>query len=126
MSFETFKSVNIWQRYASPVWMDINPSDTLQYASAREHNDERHICPLQLQVIDRALQLWTNPGDLVFSPFSGIASEGFEALRMGRRFLGFELKKSYFEAGCRNLAYAETHADSQGGLLSEVESLELS
>lgn len=118
MSYETFKSIFIWQRYASPVWMDINPSDTLQYMSAREHRDERHICPLQLQVIDRAIQLWTNPGDIVFSPFAGIGSEGYEALKAARRFLGFELKESYWNMARRNLEYAEKHAGSQGSLFS--------
>lgn len=118
MDFNTFRSVNIWQRYASPVWMDINPSDTLQYRSAREHNDERHICPLQLQVIARAIQLWTNPGDLVFSPFAGIGSEGHEALRLGRKFLGFELKESYYRQAVRNLEYASKHAGSQASLFT--------
>ena len=98
--------VALWQRYASPIWMDINPSDTLQYRSAREHNDERHICPLQLEVIRRAIKLWSNPGDKVWSPFAGICSEGFVALEMGRRFLGSELKGSYFGQGRRNLASA--------------------
>lgn len=99
--------VSLWQRYASPVWMDINPSDTLQYRSAREHNDERHICPLQLEVIRRALKLWSNPGDLVFSPFMGIGSEGYVAIQEGRKFVGSELKRSYYEQSCRNLAAAE-------------------
>jgi len=96
-------SIDIWQRYASPVWMDINPSDTLQFRSAREDKDERHICPLQLQVIHRALQLWTNPGDIVLSPFAGIGSEGYESIKLGRKFIGVELKRSYFETACRNL-----------------------
>jgi len=95
--------VQLWQQYASPVWMDINPSDTLQFRSAREHNDERHICPLQLEVIRRAVKLWSNPGDTVWSPFAGIGSEGFVALEMGRRFLGSELKPSYFRQACKNL-----------------------
>jgi DNA modification methylase len=99
--------VTLWQRYASPVWMDIDPSDTLQYRSAREHDDERHICPLQLEVIRRAMRLWTNPGDRVLSPFAGIGSEGFVALEEGRRFVGVELKKSYFEQARRNLAAAK-------------------
>jgi DNA modification methylase len=120
MPYEVFRSIFIWQRYASPVWMDINPSDTLQYTSAREHRDERHICPLQLQVIERALQLWTNPRDLVFSPFAGIGSEGHEALRLGRRFLGFELKESYYKQACRNLEYAEKQAGAQASLFAEV------
>lgn len=99
--------VAVWQRYASPVWMDINPSDTLQYRSAREHKDEKHICPLQLQVIQRALELWTNPGDLVLSPFGGIGSEGYQAIKMGRRFVGVELKRSYFRQAVANLKGAE-------------------
>jgi DNA modification methylase len=89
--------VERWQQYASPVWMDINPSDTLQRQSAREDDDERHICPLQLEVIERATELWSNPGDLVLSPFAGIGSEGHVALKMGRRFVGVELKQSYFD-----------------------------
>ena len=100
-------SIDMWQRYASPVWMDINPSDTLQKTSAREEKDERHICPLQLEVIERALVLWSNIGDVVLSPFMGIGSEGFQALMMGRRFLGVELKPSYFRQAVKNLDRAE-------------------
>lgn len=95
-----------WQNVASPVWMDIDPSDTLQYASAREHDDERHICPLQLEVIRRGIDLWTNPGDIVLSPFAGIGSEGYVALQMGRRFVGVELKTSYYRQAASNLAMA--------------------
>ena len=98
--------VDLWQKVASPVWMDINPSDTLQYRSAREHDDERHICPLQLQVIERGVMLWTNPGDIVLSPFMGIGSEGYVSLEMGRRFIGVELKASYFQQAVANLAAA--------------------
>lgn len=98
--------VGKWQRYASPVWMDINPSDTLQYTSAREHDDEKHICPLQLQVIERGIELWSNPGDLVLSPFMGIGSEGHVALKMGRKFIGFELKESYYKQALSNLKNA--------------------
>jgi len=98
--------VSKWQRVASPVWMDIDPSDTLQYASAREHDDERHICPLQLEVIRRGVELWTNPGDIVLSPFAGIGSEGYVTLQMGRRFVGAELKASYYQQAARNLAMA--------------------
>lgn len=98
--------VELWQRHASPVWMDINPSDTLQHMAAREQADERHIAPLQLQVIDRALGLWTNPGDTVFSPFAGIGSEGYQALERGRRFVGAELKESYFKQAVKNLRTA--------------------
>lgn len=111
---ETFP-VTLWQRYASPVWMDIDPSDTLQYRSAREHDDERHICPLQLEVIRRGMKLWTNPGDRVLSPFGGIGSEGFVALEQGRKYVGVELKRSYYEQACRNLAAAK----KQRGLFAE-------
>jgi len=101
------RSIEIWQRYASPVWMDIDQSDVLQYRNARHEDDERHICPLQLTVIRRALQLWSNPGDLVLSPFTGIGSEGYVSLDMGRRFIGAELKKSYYEVAVKNLEYIE-------------------
>lgn len=100
-------SIEIWQRYASPVWADINPSDTLQKSSARENEDERHICPLQLQVIARGIELWTNPGDVVFDPFSGIGSTGYQAVKMGRKFIGCELKESYFKQTVANLKAAE-------------------
>lgn len=99
--------VQMWQNYASPIWMDINPSDTLQYASAREHADERHICPLQLPVITRALKLWTNEGDTVLSPFAGIGSEGYCAIEMGRKFIGIELKESYYKQAYKNLENAQ-------------------
>lgn len=98
--------VELWQKVASPVWMDINPSDTLQYRSAREHDDERHICPLQLEVIRRGITLWTNPGEIVLSPFMGIGSEGYVALELGRKFVGVELKGSYYQQACANLAAA--------------------
>jgi DNA modification methylase len=96
-----------WQRYASPVWMDINPSRTLQYTTAREEDDERHIAPLQLDVIERAVELWSNPNDLVLTPFLGIGSEAYTALKMGRRAIGFELKRSYFDVAGRNCKEAE-------------------
>lgn len=95
--------VGVWQNYASPVWMDINPSNTLQRTSAREDDDEKHICPLQLEVIERALRLWTNPGDLVLSPFAGIGSEGYVSIKEGRRFIGIELKQSYYRQAVANL-----------------------
>jgi SAM-dependent methyltransferase len=103
-------SVDMWQEYASPVWMDINPSDTLQRESAREAQDERHICPLQLEVIERALLLWTNPDDVVLSPFAGIGSEGYVSLKMGRKFVGTELKGSYYGQAVINLETAVTMA----------------
>lgn len=96
-------SVDKWQAYASPVWMDINPSRTLQRESAREDDDERHICPLQLDVIERAVVLWTNPGDTVLSPFAGIGSEGYVSLGLGRKFVGVELKESYYRQAVANL-----------------------
>lgn len=104
--------VHKWQRYASPVWMDINPSRTLQYKNARESDDERHIAPLQLDVIERAMELWSNPGDLVFSPFAGIGSEGYVALEMGRKFVGSELKRSYWMLAQRNLSEAREHQET--------------
>ena len=107
--------VSLWQKWASPIWMDINPNDTLQFRAAREENDERHICPLQLDVIRRCIGLWTNPGDLVFSPFAGIGSEGHESLKWGRSFLGIELKRSYFDLAVQNLR-ATDEETRQGAL----------
>ena len=108
--------VDKWQKVASPIWMDIDPNDTLQFRSAREHDDERHICPLQLEVIRRGIELWTNPGDIVLSPFTGIGSEGYVAVEMGRRFIGTELKESYFRQAVANL-----HSlDRQHGLFGDV------
>jgi len=95
--------VHEWQKYASPIWDDIRPGDTLQKTSAREDADERHICPLQLEVIRRCLRLWTNEGDTVLSPFAGIGSEGFEAIKASREFVGIELKRSYYDQACRNM-----------------------
>jgi len=101
--------VEIWQRYASPIWTDINPSDTLQATSARDEKDERHICPLQLTVIRRALNLWTNPGDTVLTPFMGIGSEAYVALENGRRAIGIELKQSYFQQAVKNCEGVVAH-----------------
>lgn len=106
-------SIDTWQRYASPVWMDIREGDTLRYVDARDEEDEKHICPLQLPVIERCLQLWSNPGDVVLSPFMGIGSEGWESLRLGRRFVGIELKESYYKIAAKNLKFiAERDVDS--------------
>lgn len=113
-------SHEVWQRYASPVWFDIDPSDTLQRESAREDDDSRHICPLQLTVIRRCIELWSNPGDVVFSPFAGIASEGYVAIQEGRRFVGVELKGSYYRQGGRNLQ-AAVQSRSHGSLFQEAE-----
>lgn len=98
---ETFP-VSVWQNYASPVWMDINQSNTLQKESARQYEDEKHICPLQLDVIERCINLWTNPNDIVFTPFMGIGSEIYEALLLGRRGVGIELKTSYYDQAVLN------------------------
>ena len=98
--------VDLWQRYASPVWMDINPSRTLNYRDGRDDDDERHICPLQLDVIERGIELWSAKGDLVYSPFTGIGSEGYTAVKMGRRFIGSELKESYWQLAIKNIESA--------------------
>jgi hypothetical protein len=103
--------VEKWQRIASPVWMDIDPGDTLQYRSAREHDDERHICPLQLEVIRRGIELWTNPGDIVLSPFAGIGSEGYVAVELDRRYIGIELKESYYRQAVANLTHQGNQSD---------------
>jgi DNA modification methylase len=112
--------VDMWQRYASPVWMDINPSRTLQHRSVREDEDERHICPLQLDVIERALHLWSAPDDVVLSPFMGIGSEGDCALRMGRRFVGAELKASYYAQAVANLRSAVVESTAQGSMFGAL------
>jgi hypothetical protein len=113
---ETF-SLDDWQDWASPVWFNIDQSNVLNnYRDARDHKDERHICPLQLDLIERALRLWSAPDDLVFSPFTGIGSEGFVSLKMGRRFVGAELKPSYWRQACVNLQRA-TEPDAQLSLL---------
>jgi hypothetical protein len=133
---ETFP-VEQWQRFASPVWASlegvddkgffvcVNPSksvgdkcgidagNTLQREEARDEQDERHICPLQLEVIERAVALWSNHGDVVFSPFAGIGSEGYQSLKMGRKFVGIELKPSYFRVACQNLEAAESAKQSE-------------
>ena len=100
-------SHHVWRRYASPVWMDINQSNTLTKKSAREEKDERHICPLQLDVIERAIHLWTNPNDIVLTPFAGIGSEVYVALKSGRRGIGVELKDSYYRQAVENCKAAE-------------------
>ena len=96
--------VDLWQKYASPVWMDINQTRTLQYTTARDDRDEKHICPLQLDTIERLIHLYSNPNDVVFTPFMGIGSEVYQALKMGRRGMGFELKPSYFDVAKKNCA----------------------
>ncbi len=106
-----------WISWARPIWYGIRESDTLNTAVAKENQDERHICPLQLGVIERVIRLWSNPGELVVSPFTGIGSEGYEAIRLGRRFFGTELKPAYAVVAARNLAQAEALL-TQGDLLA--------
>lgn len=100
-----------WQQWASPVWMDINQTTTLNVEAARDPKDERHICPLQLDLIERALLLWSNAGDTVLSPFMGIGFEGVVSLRLKRRFVGVELKESYFRQAARYLAAEDAQMD---------------
>jgi len=110
--------VSMWQRYASPIWDDIDQGRTLNRLPARDENDEKHMCPLQLDVIERCIHLWTNKGDLVFSPFTGIGSEGYCAVKMGRRFIGAELKESYWQLACENIKDAIV---DQGGLFGNLD-----
>lgn len=116
--------VDLWQQYASPVWMDINPSDTLTKESAREHADERHIAPLQVEVVERAIRLWSNEDDIVLSPFAGIGTEGYQAVKMGRRFKGVELKESYWNQACINLATVESSGKEQRSIFDDLEDLD--
>lgn len=109
--------VMLWQKYASPIWDDINQGRTLNKLPARDENDEKHMCPLQLDVIERCIHLWTNPGDLVFSPFTGIGSEGYCAVKMGRKFIGTELKPAYYNLACQNI---EDGRKEQQGLFGDL------
>jgi DNA modification methylase len=99
-----------WRRYASPVWMDIDFTNTLNVRAAREEGDKVHLCPMALDMIRRGLELWSAPGDVVFDPFSGVGSTGFCALEMGRKFIGSELKGTYYQQALKNLASAEPNA----------------
>lgn len=114
--YDTWVSVRVWQRVASPVWMDINQTRTLQYRGGREPDDISHISPLQLDVIERCIDLWSNPGEVIFTPFGGISSEVWAAVNMGRKGLGIELKKSYWIQGIKNL---ETAGKSSETLFDE-------
>lgn len=115
------KSIDVWRRYAEPVWWDIDQKRVLgsgqaggiDYRRGRDAKDERHICPLQIQVIERCIDIWSNPGDVVLDPFSGVGSTGFCAIRMGRRYLGIELKESYNSLAVRELSVAEEEFRSE-------------
>jgi len=107
-------SHEVWRKYASPVWFDIRQTNTLNKNGAREDKDERHICPLQLDTIERCITLWSNPDDIVLSPFAGIGSEGYQAVKMGRKYIGIELKQSYFNCAVMNLTKVEnTHKQGE-------------
>lgn len=106
-------SINIWRRYAEPVWWDIDQQDVLNEEVARESKDEKHICPLQLGVIRRSVQLWSNEGDTVLSPFAGIGSEGVVSLELRRNFIGVELKPAYFKIACENLESVESSTQAE-------------
>lgn len=112
----------MWQKYADPVWMDILTTNTLNSKSAREYQDEKHICPLQLDLIERCLELWSNPGEVVLSPFAGIGSEGYTSLKMGRKFIGIELKESYFNQACDYLSQVKQTGSEQADLFRFEES----
>ncbi len=103
--------VEQWQEWASPVWMDINQTNVLNVKAARSEKDEKHLCPLQLDIIERALVLWSNPGDTVLSPFMGIGSEGYCSLKLKRRFIGIELKEAYWRQAVNNLNGASAQSD---------------
>lgn len=104
--------VDQWQQWASPVWMDIRQGDVLNVRMARDQEDERHLCPLQLPLIERAIRLWSNPGDVVLSPFMGIGSEGVSAIKLRRKFIGSELKEIYYRQAVKYLTEAEAEASS--------------
>jgi DNA modification methylase len=106
-------SINVWRRYAEPVWWDINQQNVLNGKIAREDKDEKHICPLQLDVIARALQIWSDPGDVVLSKFAGVGSEGHEAVKAGRKFIGIELKPAYYRQAVKNLAACKPEAETE-------------
>lgn len=117
MDGRNWYSIEVWQRYASPVWTDINQTRTLQYRGGRDEKDEVHISPLQLDVIERCIDLWSNPGDSVLTPFLGIGSEVYCAVNMGRKGIGIELKPSYFIQAVKNIAQLD---NQNAGLFAET------
>jgi DNA modification methylase len=120
---DAWYSVAVWQRYAEPIWLDIVQGDVLSREMAREESDERHISPLQLTVIRRCVDLWSNPGDTIYSPFAGIGSELYCAVEMGRKAMGAELKASYFRQAVANLKEVETQV-KQATLFDGMEAAE--
>ena len=110
--------MSMWQELASPVWMTVNQTKVLNGRQAKGQQDEKHICPLQLDVIERCLTLYSNPGDLVLDPFNGIGSTGYQAIKMGRRYIGVELKPEYAKQAARFLESAELQSGSLLELLS--------
>ena len=104
--------VDQWQKWASPVWMDISQTNTLNVKMAKENKDEKHVCPLQLDLIERAVTMWSNPGDVVLSPFMGIGSEGYVSVKLRRKFIGVELKEAYWRQACKNIANVEDQSGS--------------
>jgi hypothetical protein len=112
------ESIALWRRYAEPVWWDINQTDVLNVELARTDREEKHICPLQIGLIRRAVYLWSASGDVVLSPFAGIGSEGVVSIQEKRKFIGVELSENYFRHASANLAYAESAIDSQGSLFA--------
>ena len=118
---EDRQSIVLWRRYAEPVWWDIDQTDVLNFQMVRSNAEEKHICPLQLGLIRRAIYLWSHPGDVVASPFAGIGSEGVAALEERRKFIGVELSENYFGHASKNLEYAERMRDAQPALFAEAE-----
>ena len=109
----------IWRRYASPVWMDIRSGRLMPYLDSKENEEEKHVCALQLDVIERCLTLWSNPGDVVLTPFLGVGSEVFQAVAMGRKGLGIELKESYFRQAQKNIRLAFQPVEVQEDLFAD-------
>jgi DNA modification methylase len=105
-----FEALDIWQNWASPVWMDTNETNVLNAKVARDEDAEKHLCPMPLDLTERCIRLWSNEGDVVLSPFGGIGSEGYVAIKARRKFLGIELNPSYWAQGVKNLKEAEANA----------------
>lgn len=117
-------SHQVWRKYASPVWMDINQTQTLSVTGSNDPEDEKHISPLQLDVVDRCIELWSNPGDIVLDPFMGIGTVPYCAVKMGRKGLGIELKESYFKVAVRNMKKAEFESQNKSDQLNMFDLLE--